>query len=122
MMTWFSRVLSPPGVAATAAASMVYVDAPVCVWIRERPSSSCCAVTTISGKFVASVASATAATLANMQKTGTATFDAASRRDTLDIRMTPQKLNEHGPPPTFRPVRFVRQRFQLAEGGPRLRG
>jgi hypothetical protein len=56
-----------------------------------------------------------------MKEMGAATLDAARRRGNLNICLTPQKLNDHESPMT-RAIHFARQRFQLKEGGPRLRG
>src|SRR5271163_2233049 len=108
--------------------SIVYVDAPVWVSIVVRASFKRCAVTWISLSWVGdeafavdasavaaveSAASANTVELVAMKTSAAAPQDAASALEGLDIRITPQKLNECEPLPIARAVHFARQRFSL---------
>jgi hypothetical protein len=74
---------------------MVYVDAPVWVWMCERLSSKCWDVTTISGMLlVASVGSATAMGLKTNSARAAGAPDGAATMKNLDIKRSPQKLKE----------------------------
>ena len=62
---------------------------------------------------VESAVSANTAELVAMKISAAAAHDAAGALESLDIRITPQKLNECEPLPIARAVHFARQRFSL---------